>query len=50
MSGYIPRGDAEFNAMLDNFVTYAGANLSNLGLVQGDRCHRDARTVPCGER
>ena len=24
------------NAWLDNFVTYAGANLANLGLVQAD--------------
>ncbi len=28
MAGYIPGGDAEFNAWLDNFVTYAGANLA----------------------
>ncbi len=36
MADYIPGGDAELNACLDNFVTYAGANLANLGLVQGD--------------
>ena len=33
---YIPRGDAEFSAWLDNFVTYANANLAGLGLVAGD--------------
>lgn len=33
---YIPRGDAEFNGWLANFVTYANANLLNLGLVAGD--------------
>ncbi|MEK7710360.1 MAG: hypothetical protein AAB341_00555 [Planctomycetota bacterium] len=33
---YIPRGDAEFNAWQANFVTYANANLVNLGLVIGD--------------
>ena len=36
MADYIPGGDAEFNAWLDNFITYANANLANLGLVQGD--------------
>ena len=30
MADYIPGGDAEFNTWLDNFVTYAGANLANL--------------------
>ena len=33
---YIPRGDAEFNGWLANFITYANANLVNLGLVAGD--------------
>lgn len=33
---YIPRGDAEFNGWLSNFVTYANANLAALGLVAGD--------------
>jgi hypothetical protein len=33
---YIPRGDAEFNGWLANFVTYANANLAALGLVAGD--------------
>jgi len=28
MADYIPGGDAEFNAWLDNFVTYATANLA----------------------
>ncbi len=32
MADYIPGGDAEFNAWLDNFVTYAGANLAALGV------------------
>ena len=36
MADYIPGGDAAFNAWLDNFVTYATANLANLGLVAGD--------------
>lgn len=36
MPDYIPGGDAEFNASLDNFVTYASTNLANLGLVAGD--------------
>ncbi len=33
MAATIPGGDAELNAWLDNFVTYATANL---GLVAGD--------------
>ena len=33
---YIPRGDADFNAWQANFVTYANANLANLGLVLPD--------------
>ena len=36
MADYIPGGDAAFNAWLDNFVTYATANLAGLGLVAGD--------------
>ena len=30
---YIPHGDDEFNAWQANFVTYANANLANLGLT-----------------
>ncbi|MCK4659666.1 MAG: hypothetical protein KAV82_09125 [Phycisphaerae bacterium] len=33
MADYIPGADAKFNAWLDNFVTYANANL---GLVAAD--------------
>ena len=33
---YIPRGDAELNGWLANFVTCANANLAGLGLVAGD--------------
>ena len=33
---YIPRGDADFNAWQANFVTYANANLANLGLAIPD--------------
>ena len=33
---YIPHGDADFNAWQANFVTYANANLANLGLVLPD--------------
>ncbi len=33
MPATIPGGDAEFNAWLDNFVTYATANMAILGLV-----------------
>ncbi len=36
MAAYIPGGDAEFNAWLDNFVTYANANLANLDLAACD--------------
>ena len=36
MADYIPGGGDAFNAWLDNFVTYATANLANLGLVAGD--------------
>ena len=36
MPDYIPGGDAEFNAWLGNFVTYANANLAGLGLVAAD--------------
>ena len=36
MADYIPGGEAEFNAWLGNFVTYADTNLTNLELVQGD--------------
>ncbi|MCK4658552.1 MAG: hypothetical protein KAV82_03435 [Phycisphaerae bacterium] len=33
---YVHGGDAKFNAWLDTFVTYANANLANIGLVQPD--------------
>jgi len=33
---YIPRGDADFNAWQANFVTYANANLVDLGLAPLD--------------
>ncbi len=33
---YIPRPDAEFSGWLDNFVSYANANLAALGLVAAD--------------
>lgn len=36
MPDYIPGGDAPFDAWLENFTTYAGANLVALGLVAGD--------------
>jgi len=36
MADYIPGGDAEFDAWLDNFVTCASANEVALGLVAGD--------------
>ncbi len=36
MADYIPGPDASFNAWLANFVTYANANLANLGLVAAD--------------
>ena len=36
MADDIPGGDVASNAWLDNFVTYATANLANLGLVAGD--------------
>jgi len=36
MADYIPSSDAEFNGWLGNFVTYASANLAELGLVAGD--------------
>ena len=32
MADYIPGGDAAYNAWLDNFVTYASANLANIGM------------------
>ena len=33
MTGFIPRSDGELDAWLSNFVTYANANLANLGPV-----------------
>ncbi|MBX3396730.1 MAG: hypothetical protein KF841_15340 [Phycisphaerae bacterium] len=36
MPDYIPGGDAEFGTWLDNFIAYANANLTGLGLVAGD--------------
>jgi len=36
MPDYIPRSDAEFSGWLKNLVTYANANLSELGLTPAD--------------
>ncbi|MCI0358498.1 MAG: hypothetical protein L0211_08450 [Planctomycetaceae bacterium] len=36
MAGYIPRGDAEFDAWQANFVAVVGGNLAGYGLVAGD--------------
>jgi hypothetical protein len=36
MSDYIPTSDAEFSAWLNNFISYANANLTPLGLVATD--------------
>ena len=36
MADYIPGGDAASNAWLDSFVTYAGANLAEFGLLADD--------------
>jgi hypothetical protein len=36
MSDYLPRTDADFSDWLHNFVTYANANLADLGLVADD--------------
>lgn len=33
---YIPSADADFSAWLNNFITYANANLTPLGLVAAD--------------
>jgi hypothetical protein len=33
---FLPRADAELVVWMTNFVTYANANLANLGLVAGD--------------
>ncbi len=33
---YIPRGDADFNAWQANFVNYAAANMTDLGLALAD--------------
>ena len=33
---YIPTADADFSAWLNNFITYANANLAALGLVAAD--------------
>jgi len=40
-TGYIPRGDNEFLAWVNNFITYASAHLVELGLTAGD-------TMPIG--
>jgi len=43
MADYIPGGDAEFDAWLTNFVTYASGNLAALGLVSaGGHCQATA--------
>ena len=31
-----PRGDAEFDTAVNDFITYVTANLANLGIVAGD--------------
>jgi len=36
MPDYLPAGDTQFSAWLENFVTYASAHLADLGLVLGD--------------
>jgi len=36
MPDYIPAPDGDFNAWQANFVTYAGANTANLGIVAAD--------------
>lgn len=36
MADYIPRSDTEFQAWVDNFVTYANAHLVELGIGPGD--------------
>lgn len=36
MPDYIPSADAEFDSWLANFVTYASANLADLGLAAAD--------------
>jgi len=36
MADYIPRSDTEFQAWVDNFVTYASAHLVDLGIVPPD--------------
>lgn len=36
MSDYIPDSDADFSTWLNNFITYANANLTTLGLVAAD--------------
>ena len=36
MADYIPRSDTEFQAWVDNFVSYANVHLVELGIVPGD--------------
>ena len=46
MADYIPGGDVAFNAWLDNFVTYASANLANFFRSRGwTRINADARRI-----
>ena len=35
MADYLPGPDADYQAWVTNFVTYANANLAALGLVAG---------------
>lgn len=46
MPDYIPRGDTEFSAWLDNFIAYANANLAALGLVAADMTPITAAQTP----
>jgi len=36
MADYIPRSDTEFQAWIDNFVTYASAHIAELGIGPPD--------------
>lgn len=36
IADYIPRSDTEFQAWVENFVTYANTHLADLGITPGD--------------
>src|ERR1700687_143633 len=36
MSDYLPSSDADYSVWVDNFITYANANLAALGLTAAD--------------